>query len=286
MTLKSTVRKMMLGACVISSLTACSKSENSTATASDSESVHPATKTYQIGSDMTFPPFESMDNDKPVGFDIDVARKIFEKSGDQVNFVDTRFSNLISGLDAKKFDLVFSGLYITPERLKKVDMVPYYMTREALISIADATYQPKVRDELCGKTIGSQKGTLFPEQLHQISQENCVSKGKPAIVVREFETSPQAVQALLAKAVDAHYDDLSVAKSTVEKLKGRVVISSTDSFFPILGGIAVRKGDKETYDKLQHGLDEMKKSGEYTALIEKYNLQPLTDADIEKYMPK
>ncbi|ENV55329.1 MULTISPECIES: ABC transporter substrate-binding protein [Acinetobacter] len=287
MRVNPTVKRLIIGACVISSLVACSQSENhKDMTSKGDTSPQASGTTYHIGSDITFPPFEYMENDQPAGFDIDIAHKIFEKTGDQIKFVDTRFSNLITGLEAKKFDLVFSGLYITPERMKKVDMVPYYMTREALLSLVGSTYQPKVRDELCGKTISSQKGSIFPQQLHQISDESCVAKGKPPITVREFETSPQAVQALLAKAVDAHYDDLSVAKSTVDKLKGRVAISSTDTFFPVLGGIAVRKGDTPMYNKLKQGLEEMKKSGEYAALIEKYNLQPLTDADIEKYMPK
>lgn len=241
---------------------------------------------YKIGSDMTFPPFESIENGQPVGFDIDIANKIFEQSGEKAVFVDSRFSSLITGLESKKFDLLMSGLYITKERLEKVDMVPYYMTTEALIALTDSDFQPKTRDDLCGKTVSSQNGSMFPEQLRQMSKESCVDQGKAPITIREFATSPESVQALLAKAVDAHYDDASVAKSTVEKLNGRLVISSTEPFFPILGGIAVPKGDQALYEKVQKGLDAIKKSGEYDQLIAKYNLQAPTDEDIEKYMPK
>lgn len=245
-----------------------------------------STKIYKIGSDLTFPPFESLENGKAVGFDIDIANKIFEQTGDQVSFVDTRFSSLVPGLEANKFDLLMSGLYITKERLKKVDMVPYYMTTEALIVLADSDYQPKTRHDLCGKTIASQNGSMFPEQLRQMSKESCIDKGKAPITVREFVTSPESVQALLANAVDAHYDDASVALSTVEKLNGRLVISSTEPFFPILGGIAIPKGDQELLNKVQSGLDAIKKSGEYDQILAKYKLQAPTDADIEKYMPK
>ena len=119
-----------------------------------------------------------------------------------------------------------------------------------------------------------------------MSQESCVAKGKAPITVREFVTSPESVQALLAKAVDAHYDDASVAKSTIEKLNGRLVISSTEPFFPVLGGIAIPKGNQEIYDKVKNGLDALKKSGEYDQLIAKYNLQAPTDEEIQKYMPK
>ncbi|WP_455603237.1 ABC transporter substrate-binding protein [Acinetobacter pecorum] len=275
------VKPLIIALSLACGLSACSDKP----TVQEAVTAESTGKVYQIGSDMTFPPFEYMENDKPAGFDIDIANKIFEQSGDKANFVDSRFSNLITGLEAKKFDLVMSALYITQDRLEKVDMVPYYMTTEALVVLADSEYQPKTRDDLCGKTVASQNGSMFPEQLRQMSQESCVSKGKKPITIREFVTSPEAVQALLAKAVDAHYDDASVAKSTVEKLKDRLVISSTEPFFPVLGGIAVPKGDQKLLNKVKNGLDAIKQSGEYDQLIAKYNLQAPTDEEIQKYMP-
>lgn len=278
----SNMKPLVSAVCLVWGLTACSgKSESKV-----EEKTTASAKVYQIGSDMTFPPFESIENDQPVGFDIDIANGIFANSGDEAKFIDSRFSNLITGLEAKKFDLVMSALYITKERLEKVDMVPYYMTTEALIARSDSLYQPKTRDDLCGKTISSQKGSMFPKQLHEMSAESCVAKGKKPITVREFDTSPESVQALLANAVDAHYDDASVAKSTVDKLKGRVQISSTEPFFPVLGGIAIPKGNVEMLEKVKAGLDAMKKSGEYDKLIEKYNLQAPSDEEVQKYMPQ
>ncbi|WP_407305580.1 ABC transporter substrate-binding protein [Acinetobacter sp.] len=276
------VKPLVAAVCLVWGLTACSEKTAPT----EEAKVETSAKVYQIGSDITFPPFEYLENDKPVGFDVDIANLIFVQSGEKANFVDSRFSNLVTGLEAKKFDLLMSALYITKERLEKVDMVPYYMTTEALIALAGSDYQPKTRNDLCGKTIASQKGSMFPEQLRQMSEESCVSKGKAPITIREFVTSPESVQALLAKAVDAQYDDASVAQSTVEKLKGRIVISSTEPFFPILGGIAVPKGDTDMLNKVKSGLDAIKKSGEYDQLLAKYKLQAPTDEEIKKYMPK
>ena len=276
------VKPLVAAVCLVWGLTACSEKTAPT----EEAKVETSAKVYQIGSDITFPPFEYLENDKPVGFDVDIANLIFVQSGEKANFVDSRFSNLVTGLEAKKFDLLMSALYITKERLEKVDMVPYYMTTEALIALAGSDYQPKTRNDLCGKTIASQKCSMFPEQLRQMSEESCVSKGKAPITIREFVTSPESVQALLAKAVDAQYDDASVAQSTVEKLKGRIVISSTEPFFPILGGIAVPKGDTDMLNKVKSGLDAIKKSGEYDQLLAKYKLQAPTDEEIKKYMPK
>lgn len=39
--------------------------------------------------------------------------------------IDTRFPNLIPGLQGGRFDITNSSMYITAERLKVIDMVPY-----------------------------------------------------------------------------------------------------------------------------------------------------------------
>lgn len=266
----------------VSGLTACGKTE--VATPQETKPDVAQAQVLKVGSDITFPPFEYMVDNKPEGFDIDLMNGILKQSNASADFIDTRFSNLISGLEGKKFAAVISGMYITSERLMKVDMIPYFKSTESVVVLSDSTYRPKVRDDLCGKTIATQKGSLFPDQLNQISKESCLSKGKVAITVREFDTSPQAIQAVLAKAADAQYDDTSVAKTAVKKLNNRVEITSTEPFFPFIGGIVVRKGDTETYNRVHDGLEKMKASGEYDALIQKYDLIAPTTDEIKIFM--
>ncbi len=57
------------------------------------------------------------------------------------------------------------------------------------------------------------------------------------------------------------------------------MISSTDKFIPILGGIAVRKGDTETYNKINEGLSKIKASGKYDQLMKQYDLVAPTDEE-------
>lgn len=239
-------------------------------------------KTLTIGSDITFAPFEYMENNQPKGFDIDIMNAILAENGIKPNYVDTRFSNLIPGLDGKKFDALISGLYITPERLQKVDMIPYFKTYEALLVRSESNFKPKTRDELCGKSVSTTKGAIYVLQLQKFSKESCESKGKPAINIKEFETSPQAIQALLSSAVDAQYDDIGVAKEAVKKLNNRIIISSTDKFISILGGIAVRKGDTENYNKIKDGLTKIKTSGKYDQLLKNYDFVAPTEEEESK----
>jgi len=45
--------------------------------------------------------------------------------GRKVETLDTRFPNLITGLQAGRFDVTNSSMYITAERVKVIDMIPY-----------------------------------------------------------------------------------------------------------------------------------------------------------------
>ncbi|HLX01452.1 MAG TPA: transporter substrate-binding domain-containing protein, partial [Trinickia sp.] len=97
---------------------------------------------------------------------------------------------------------------------------------------------------------------------------------------REFETSPQAAQALLAHAVDAQFEDSAVAKMTVDKMNGRLAITSTTQLFPVVVGLGVPKSDPVLFASLKRALGEMRQNGEYAALLKQYNVAEPTSADI------
>ncbi len=275
-------------ACVSVLLAACGQNHSATSAstpASEASKAEAASgKVLTVGSDMTFPPYEYMENNEPKGVDIELMNAIAKNIGYSVKWEDTRWANLIPGLDGKKFDVLFSSMYITKERLQKVDMIPYYKTDESLLVTADATFAPKGPGDLCGHTVGTMKGTAFVTQLQTVSKETCVAAGKGAITIREYETSPQVTQAVLAKAVEVQYDDAAVMKAAVKKLGDKVKITSTESFFPVVGGIAIRKGDSDMRQKLEDGLKKAEASGEYKALLDQYGLSIPTQADIDAVM--
>ncbi len=262
-------------------LSGCTKK---TETAADSTAAA-GQKVLTIGSDMTFPPYEFLDNGKPSGIDVEIMAKMAELDGNyQPEWMDTRWANLIPGLKSQKFDVLFSSMYITKERLAQIDMIPYYKTDISLLVRADSDLAPKGPNDLCGRTVGAMKGTAFATQVQDISKDRCVAKGKPAITVREFETSPQTTQALLAHAVEIQYDDAAVMTAATKNLPGKVKITSTEQFFPIVGGIGVRKGDTATRKLLEDGLNKIKASGDYSKILAAYGLKEPSAEDIAAVM--
>ena len=75
----------------------------------------------------TFVPWAMRDKDgKLIGFEIDVATKVAEDMGVEVEFVPTAWSGIIPALLAKKFDIIIGGMSITPQRNLTVNFtIPY-----------------------------------------------------------------------------------------------------------------------------------------------------------------
>ncbi|WP_347455636.1 ABC transporter substrate-binding protein [Acinetobacter thermotolerans] len=263
-------------------LTGCAKKAETEST----QAAVTETKSITVGSDLTFPPYEFLDDGKPSGVSVEIMEKIGEVQGYKPDWKDTRWANLIPGLKGNKFDILFSSMYITKERLEQIDMIPYYKTDISLLVRKDSNLMPKGPNDLCGQTVGVMKGTAFATQVQEISQERCAAQGKKSITIREFETSPQTTQALLAHAVDIQYDDAAVMTAAAKNLPDKVKVTSTEQFFPTVGGIGIRKGDTATYQLVKEGLDKLKASGEYEKILADYGLKAPTEADVAAVMAK
>lgn len=238
------------------------------------------------GSDMTFFPYEYMENNKPAGFDIEFLAGLAKTMGREAVNIDTRFPNLIPGLQGGRFDITNSSMYITAERLKVIDMVPYLKSGEAILALKGSDYQPKTPEEFCGHKIGSMGATSWLAQLQKLSTDYCVKKGLKPIALSEYTTDPQTTQALLSRAVEAQITDAAVARGVIDKLGDRVVISSENLIYPVLNGFGVKKGNSEVKTALEEGLKKYSATPEYAALLKKYNFQAPTQEDLQTLMPK
>jgi polar amino acid transport system substrate-binding protein len=234
-----------------------------------------------IGSDITWPPYEHMVGSKPAGFDVEFMDKLAGQLGLKTQFEDTRFASLILGLTGKRFDVVVSALYVTPERAQQIDYVPYLKTGGSLVTPADSAFAPKRVEELCGKRVASLKGAAWVPVLGEVSKSQCVQKGREAIRIQEYPSSPVAAQALLSRAADVQFEDAAVSQMLVSQTNDRLRITSTDLLYPVVVGIGVRKGNKPLLDALSVALEQLKRSGDYQALLKKYNLGEPSAAEID-----
>ncbi|WP_175726305.1 ABC transporter substrate-binding protein [Burkholderia ambifaria] len=250
----------------------------SLAAAAPLQTVRPGT--LLVGSDLTYPPYAYLEAGKPAGFDAEFARLLARHLKLEPVFLDTRFPDLILGMKARRFDVVASALYVTPDRVKQVDFVPYLKTGASLLVAKGNAFQPKTPQDLCGKRVGSIKGASWTPKLRAVSQDTCKAAGRGEIAILEFPTSPEATSALMSKAVDVQIEDAAVAQGIPKQTNGRVDISSTTLLYPIVIGLGMTKGDSGLQGALERALNDAKRSGEYGSLVKKYGLQEPTPADV------
>ncbi|HBR1487132.1 TPA: ABC transporter substrate-binding protein [Klebsiella quasipneumoniae subsp. similipneumoniae] len=230
---------------------------------------------FKVGMEVTYPPFESYDsNNNIVGLDPEFATLIAEHLQAKPQLIDTKFTSLILGI-GKKYDAVISGMYVTPERQKQADAIPYALSGASIIALKGGAVQPKTEDELCGVKVGLQAGTTWVTSLKKHSDEWCLKNGKPAITIQEFPTAPEASQALLSKNIGAQLEIAPAAQIIVDKSRGRLGISSTRLVYPLPLGIYVAKGNTELAEAIKATLATLKANGQYAALIKKYNLESI-----------
>ncbi len=90
---------------------------------------------FKVGMEVTYPPFESYDsNNNIVGLDPDFAALIAQHLQAKPQLIDTKFTSLILGI-GKKYDAVISGMYVTPERQKQADAIPYALSGASIIAL-------------------------------------------------------------------------------------------------------------------------------------------------------
>ena len=127
--LKRAVMVMAMIFIVLSSLTACSQDTDKTDLRESQIDKIVKKGTLKVGLDV-FVPWAFKDKDgNLVGFEVDVAKKLAEDMGVEVEFVPTEWSGIIPSLLTGKFDVIIGGMSITSERALKVNFsIPYEWT--------------------------------------------------------------------------------------------------------------------------------------------------------------
>jgi polar amino acid transport system substrate-binding protein len=222
-----------------------------------------------VGSDTAFPPFESMNGSVAEGFDVDLAGALAKEMGLTVNFTSQKFDTLIPQLKAGgTFDVIMSGMTITPEREKEITFsTPYIDSNQSIavvkgkIAKVDGNDTAAVNTALTGKIIGVQSGTTGEAW----AKENI--KGAKQIV--PFDDTLAAFSALNAGKVDAVVNDLPVSaylvKSSYTNDELIAEIPTGEQY-----GIGISSSNAALKTEIDKAFEAIKASGEYKTIYMKW----------------
>jgi polar amino acid transport system substrate-binding protein len=224
-------------------------------------------KVYINGIDADYPPYAFIDEKgNPVGFDVECLNWIADEMGFGVKHQPTAWDGIVASLLAKKIDMVYSGMTINEERLKRVNFsIPYWEINQALCVREDSDIN--IIAALCGDkyVVGSQRGCTAAMWI----EDNLVKTGiLPKDNLKLYEGFSLAVKDLVNGRIDsAMMDDVmvedAIRKGQPVKIIGR--IETREEY-----GIAVRKEDKELKAILDEGITKLKKTAIWDELFIKY----------------
>ncbi|MEW1720515.1 ABC transporter substrate-binding protein [Streptomyces sp. NPDC093109] len=227
--------------------------------------------TLTYGTAASFPPFESQGSDGPQGFDIDMIKALSASMGLKTKVLDIDFDGLIPALSGKRTDVINSAMYITPEREKKVDFVPYMIIGETLLTPnGNPKKIAKVPEDLSGRTVAVTRGAIGETYMTAYNKE-LKQQGRPEMKIMSLPNNQDAMLAVQSGRADAFDTSTPGAAATLAATKGKFTLAATFKNETKIG-IAVRKGDTAMKTAISAALDKFVSSGGYAKLMAKYQL--------------
>ncbi|GLB46245.1 glutamine ABC transporter substrate-binding protein [Philodulcilactobacillus myokoensis] len=218
--------------------------------------------TYQIGTDVTFPPFEFANSqNKYVGIDIDILNAIAKDQGFKVNIKPTSFNGAIQATQSGQLDGMIAGMSITPQRKATFDFSKPYFESGVVTAVKPGS-DIKSLNQLRGKKVAVKTGTEGAEYADKI-------KNKYGFKVTTFDQSNDMYQDVMTGNSAACFDDSPVMQYGIKQGLKLKIITKPAMSGPY--GFAVDKGkNKVLLTKFNNGLAHIKKTGEYQKIVDKY----------------
>lgn len=216
-----------------------------------------------VGIEGTYPPFTYHEADgAPAGIDVELAQKIAEKLGVDVEFVDGAWDSLLIGIDSGRFDTVINCVGITDERKQKYDFSdPYYYEAWQIVTRADDD-RINSEEDLAGKTIAT-----------NVTSAHATWYQDRGVEIAGIDTGDEAIEMLLTGRVDFIDCPVPVMNTYYEAhpdVKDKLKVSFVVKGGEIPKGIPVKKGEKRLLEEINKALSELREDGTLKALSEKY----------------
>ena len=224
-------------------------------------------KKLVVATSPDYPPFEFMVSEngksKIVGADIDLAQKIADKLGVELELKAMNFDALVPALQAGKVDMVITGMTPNEKRKKAVDFSDIYFKGEnAVIVNAKDAGKFTSEDQLKKAKLGVQKGS---------TQETYVKDNLKVTNYKALVAVPDLIADMKNGNIDAVVLNSKVAGINVTKYDGIKVVENlklTSGGDEEAMAVAIKKGDNADLIKLTNEVIKgLQDSGEYDKIL-------------------
>ncbi|GAP56423.1 glutamine-binding periplasmic protein [Arthrobacter sp. Hiyo6] len=178
--------------------------------------------TLTVGSDTTYAPAEFLgpDGQTPVGYDVDIAKAIGATLGLKVQVQTAEFTGILPAL-GPKYDLGISSFTINKERLSAVNMVSYFNAGTAW-AVQKGNPKKFSLDDVCGKSIGVQTGTVQEDPDLSGRNKKCTADGKQPINIVTLKNQTDVTTRLVNGSIDAMAADSPIIGYALTQTNGQL----------------------------------------------------------------
>ncbi|GLZ10410.1 basic amino acid ABC transporter substrate-binding protein [Actinomadura sp. NBRC 104425] len=220
---------------------------------------------------LPYPPFETRQGGRVVGFDVDMLDLVARRLGVTQRVVEVPFATMTNGeaLDAQRCDVVMGAMAVTPERTERMDASkPYFDAAVALVVEKGSGITSLQEVEAGGLRLGTQSATAAERYVEDGDFDD----------PRSYDDPQTALKDLRAGKLDAVVLDYPAARNLLRTQAGSgVEITAT----PRTGeryAFWVRKNRNPALVRLiDQVIDRARADGTYDRLYRKW-IGPLPDA--------
>jgi polar amino acid transport system substrate-binding protein len=258
-------RAMIAGAAAAGSLAATAGRARADAKIGIPNIIKPGTLVMSINP--TLPPLQYVNDKGEVqGMRVELGNAMAKWMGLTPEYVKVDFSTMVPGLAAKRWDMINTGIYWTEERSKLMYMVPYELSAIGFIVPPGNPLKISKWQDLAGRTVSTELGGL-EERSARAVDDMLKKAGLAGITIQTFNNFAEAFQALRAGQVDASVSN----DATSMYLQQRGEFSrGVVGMFPQV--VAFAFADKTLADLACASLDDLRKTGYYDALFDRYGI--------------
>lgn len=220
-------------------------------------------KTYLIGTDVTFAPFEFQDpSGEFVGIDMDLMKAIAKDQNFKYEIRPLGFNAAVQALESGQVDGVIAGMSITEERKQKFDFSDPYFDSGVVMAVRKDQEGIQSYEDLRGKKVAVKTGTEGYSFAESIAS-------KYGFTIVPFDDSAQMYDDVKTGNSVACFDDYPVLAYGVKQNNGLKLVTEKEPGASY--GFAVQKGqNQELMEKFNAGLANLKANGEYNRILETY----------------
>lgn len=209
-----------------------------------------------------FQPYEYYEGEKIIGIDAEIAAKIAEKLGLELEIQDMAFDSIITAVNEGSADLGLAGMTVTEDRLKDIDFSISYANGVQAIVVKEGS-AIKTCDDLyadgASYKVGVQLGTTG-----DIYATDDFGKDH----VTAYTTGNEAITALLGGDVDCVIIDNEPAKAFVANNTGLKILETTyaDEDY----AACIKKGNTALREAVDAAIEALIDDGTIDAIVDKY----------------